>query len=237
MIHYVVVATEHTAPIWAGLQRLVHALPRGIRRHRVLHPARAVDIKACQGIGQIDLFRIVGAAKFHGAAVEAVAGCAGGCIVAAEKGGVSHRGHHFAGAVRQPDQNVHIVAALGQDHGAGLVRPAPVSPHITVGHVPVADILARLERNDAPQRAACGQFLCFLIEWRVPQHMAHRDAAPQCLRPLQQILAGGHTGRHRFFQQQIKSYSRLSHENTAVLHPAFPPYSRTGPGPPGTQKC
>ena len=107
------------------------------------------------------------------------------------------------------------MAALGQDHGAGLVRPAPVSPHIAVGHVPVADILARLDRNDAPQRTACGQFLCFLIERRIPQHMAHRDAAPQCLRPLQQILAGRHAGRHRFFQQQIIS---PLHRETGVFH-------------------
>ena len=40
----------------------------------------------------------------------------------------------------EPAEDVHIVAALGEDHGAGLVGAAPVAANEAVGVVPIADV-------------------------------------------------------------------------------------------------
>ena len=65
---------------------------------------------------------------------------------------------------RQPQQDIHIMAAFLQDHGRAFSGVAPIAAHKGVRLVPVAYALNGLDGLDFAHRTAIQQFFQLLIE-------------------------------------------------------------------------
>ena len=61
----------------------------------------------------------------------------------------AYRGESARGPV-VPEEDVHVMAALGQDERRGAGEVSPVAAHERVRHVPIDDIFTMLDRDDLP---------------------------------------------------------------------------------------
>ena len=102
-----------------------------------------------------------------------------------------------------PEQDVEVVAALGQDHGAGETAAAPLASHVGVGHVPEAHVFSMLHGDDIAQAAGGDDVVKRGEEGSVAENVAEHQDAPGPLRGLHQAHAILHRGSHRLFQQHI----------------------------------
>lgn len=71
-----------------------------------------------------------------------------GCALLFEEVRIADGGNGLTLFAEQPGVDVHIVAALLENHGACLVTVAPVAAHKGVRLVPVADILVCTDGDD-----------------------------------------------------------------------------------------
>lgn len=144
VVHNVVVAVINTAAVGAGAQRLLDVLGCGVRVQHVNGPVHAPRAYAGAAALQIIPHRVVGTAGAHSAVHAALRRARGG-FFRTEQIIVAVRAYIARPLARKPDENVHIVAALCQDHRAGFVRSAPVAAHIAVRLMPVAHLFHGLD--------------------------------------------------------------------------------------------
>ena len=195
VVHYVIVAVENTSAVRAVFQCLPACRIALVRAQR----------RPCGGPGdlvvQVQRRGVVGAGRAVGAAVQAAGRTAGRRVFGAEIAQAAKAGDSLAAAAQQPGQNVHVMAALGQDHRAGVRCFAPVAAHIAVGIMPVAHILGMLDVHHVPDGPGIQQLFYFAVELGVAHDVADHDPGAFCLGPALQVQALPHAGRNRFFQQ------------------------------------
>ena len=96
----------------------------------------------------------------------------------------------------QPEEDVHIMAGLLQEHGARLGGISPVAPDEAVGLMPVAHIFDLIDGCDLADLAPVDQIFQGHVKGCVAQHMAHRQDAARpfgCFRdPAALVLAVAH---------------------------------------------
>ena len=123
--------------------------------------------------GQVQLGSIVQALPGMGTAVQAPLGGTLRRIFRGEMPQRTEAADFFAVLSREPQQNVDIVAALLQNHGAGLPGISPITPDEAVGLVPVGNVFDLGCHRHFTDRAIVNQALQGLVERRIAQHMAH----------------------------------------------------------------
>ena len=203
VVHHVIIAAEHTSAVGAGAKRSPEPLPVRSSIDCPLHPSRPVGIIARKGIRHIDFFRIIGTLILHRTALHAVIGRSLRRVLLPEKGQTAHGRYPAAPAARKPHQQIHIMAAFGQNHGTGVPAPSPIAPDKAVGLMPVAHVFGGLDGNNLSQSPLLQQALKLLIKGGIAKHMAHGDASAQLLCLVKQLSALGNVRGHRFFQQNI----------------------------------
>ena len=109
------------------------------------------------------------------------------------------------------------MAALLQQHGAGLGGAAPVAPHKTVGLVPVAHVFDGLDGHHISHGARVQQLFHLFIKGGVAQHVAHNHPAAGLAGDAGQQAAFLQAGRHRLFQQQVIALLQRGHGLGHVL--------------------
>ena len=102
-----------------------------------------------------------------------------------------------------PVENVEIVAAFCQNHGAGGGQIAPVAAHEAVGHVPVNDVFAVFDGHDVAQPAGVDDVVEGFEEGGVAENVADLQKTAVFLRHLHQFHRFRQRVGHRFFQQHI----------------------------------
>ena len=138
----------------------------------------------------------------------------GGPVGAAGRAGFSQRflaeerelteaGNLLAGAVEQPVENIHIMAALGHNHGGGLGAVAPVAAHEGMPEMPGSHTLVGIESHDFAQFPAVDDIADGIVERRVAQHVADSHPAPQLLGQVAQLQRLAQGFGNRFLQQQV----------------------------------
>ena len=143
MIHHVVVAMIHAAAIGAYAQGFLKPLTGRLLAQHVQRPIPLPRVVAAQ----IELRRAVQAIILV-RAVQTTFRRSLGCVLRLEPRQTAKGGHRLAALARQPQENIHVVAALLQDHRAGRAAVAPVAAHKAVRLMPVADLLNGLHGND-----------------------------------------------------------------------------------------
>ena len=76
---------------------------------------------------------------------------------------------------RKPQQNVHIVTGLLQNHRACLVAVAPVPAYKAVRLMPVRYVFNCLNGYNVADRPRIDKTFQFSVKRRVAQNMAHHD--------------------------------------------------------------
>ena len=181
-------------------QRLLDVLGCGVRVQHVNGPVHAPRAYAGAAALQIIPHRVVGTAGAHSAVHAALRRACGG-FFRTEQIIVAVRAYIARPLARKPDENVHIVAALCQDHRAGFVRSAPVAAHIAVRLMPVAHLFHGLDGYHLADAAVLDDPLDGIVKRRIAQHMAHHHMALIPPRQTQYLQAALNVHRHRFFQQ------------------------------------
>ena len=115
----------------------------------------------------------------------------------------THRAEALHRLGQVPDQDVQVVAALGQDHGAGEGLVAPVAAHEAVRHVPVGDIFPVFHGHDLADDAGFQDFMELAPEGCIAQHVADLQHAPGPLGCLHQLDAALQRVGHGFLQQHV----------------------------------
>ncbi len=142
-----------------------------------------------------------------------------------------YRDRRPADEVAQP---VEVVTALGQQAGAGRVRPAPVAAHVRVGVMPPADRLQVLHADDLAQPAGGHDPHHRLGVGRVPHHVADRQDDPGLLHGPDRLDALGPGGRDRLLQQHVVAKLGEAGRRDGVLAVRRGHEDRVGqPRPPG----
>ena len=95
------------------------------------------------------------------------------------------------------------MAALGQNHGAGLVTAPPVAPDKAVGLVPVGHVLHRVDGLDLTDLPPAQHRLQGPVELRIPQHMAHHHHPSGFSGLLHQLAALVQIRRDGLLQQKV----------------------------------
>ena len=184
-------------------------------RKDVHRPADLPPADAGALVGQIDLFRVIGAGFLCRAAVQTAQGAARRGVFRPEVEQRAKGGYPLHAAAAKPDQVVQIVAALCQDHRAGLVLAPPVSAHEAVRLVPVDDVLQRLNIDDLTQPALVDHTLDRAEKRGVAQHVADHHAPPGLAGDTDDLLQLGKGGRDRLFQQNVVA---LAHGGDRLRH-------------------
>ena len=166
-------------------------------------PALAPAPNAGAGVGDVDLLRVVGARVLAGAAVQAARGRPLGGVFRLEVVQGAEALYLEAGRPGQPAQYVHVVAALLQDHGAGLAGIAPVAPHEAVGLVPVGHVLDGVNGLDFADLPPAEQVLQDGVKFGVAQHVAHHHRPPSLPGLFLEGAALPQVGGDGLFQQDV----------------------------------
>ena len=103
--------------------------------------------------------------------------------------------------MQQPRENVHVVAALGEDHGRSIRGLVPVSANVAVRIVPVTNILGVVDMYDLADRAAVQKLPDLPVEFRVAHHMADQNSRVLFFRELLQLQALLQARGNGLFQQ------------------------------------
>lgn len=167
----VVVAVEDAAAVGTFAQGLEHGrVVLALEAEgREPGPDAHVDLQGGERAGGLDR-----------ASVGAAGGRAGRGVLGPEVGQRAEGRDAAAGPADRPAQDVEIVAGLGEDHGIGLARVAPVAADEGVGHVDVLDGLHVLDARDAAEAARVDDLLELAEVGRVAEDVADGDdAAPR----------------------------------------------------------
>ncbi len=126
-------------------------------------------------------------------------------------------GHPLARFARQPEDHIHIVTALGQDHGRCLIRHMPVAAHEGVRLMPVGHALDGLHGHDLADAPSLEQLADRLVEHGVAQHMADNNMQPLTLRQLRDVAAFADRAGCGLLQQLMIA-QRQSILGRAIVH-------------------
>ena len=174
MVADVVVTAEDAAAVGAGLEGF----------HQALFGLVAGDHRGgpVAHLGQVGLADVEAALVSQGT-VQAPGGAAFGGILLPEEGAAAEGRNGLGLAVRQPHQDIHVMAGLLHDDGAGQGAVAPVAADEGMGHVEVAHILRVLDGDDLAQLAGFQDLLDGGEEIGIAQDVADHD--------LPSIFVGG----------------------------------------------
>ena len=123
----------------------------------------------------------------------------------------SGRGNPNRTPAGEPEENVHIMAALLHDHRAGEVAVAPVPAHEAVRHMEVPDVFRMVDRDDLPEHAAVEDLFQPDKERRIAQYMADCHAQALFICFLCYLQAFQWIGRNRLFQKQVPASFQPRH--------------------------
>ena len=203
VVHHVVVAPVYAPAVGPCAQRVIQLFLGGfIHQHRA-GPLVIARTDAAFVIENVDLFRVVGASFLTGAAGKTAVCTAIRRVFRAEPVQRAVGGNAFAGNAHQPADDVHVVAAFCQDHGAGFLRPPPVAAYIAVGIMPVSHVLHRVQGFDTADGASAQQLVQRAVEFGIAQHMAHHHHAVRLMRFFLQCKAFVQQRRNGFFQHKV----------------------------------
>ena len=174
VVHNVVVAVVHAAPIGTVPQGIIGRLNSVIHAEHRAYPVSAVH-EAGLFAGDIYLLRVENALVLDLTAAQAVFGGALRSALLLEQVYAANGRYRPALFAHKPGEYVHVMAGLLQDHGAGLVRIAPVATHEGVGLVPVAHVLVGADGDDLADLPAADNILQRIVEVGVPQDVAEDD--------------------------------------------------------------
>ena len=203
VVHHIVVAVEHTAAIGSRPQGRPDFLLVGLAGQHAAGPGRPLAPDAGAGVRDVDFFRVIGAFVLAFAPVQAPRGRPLRGVLRPEIVQGAEALHPQAGLPRQPAENIHIVAALCQNHGAGLVRPAPIAPDEAVGLVPVGHVLDGVDGLQLADLPPAQQGLQSGVKPGVPQHMAHHHRPARLTGLFPQGAALLQAGGDGLFQQDM----------------------------------
>ena len=163
-----------------------------------MHPAYAAA-----GVGQIDFLRVIGTAFLAGtslkaAAARALRGPFRPEIVQGAK--ALHLQTRLSG---KPAEDVHVMAAFGQDHGAALIRPAPVAPDIAVGVMPVRHMFHCVNGLNFANLTPAQNGFQRGVKPGVSQNVAHNHRPAGFMGLLLKPAALFQVRRNGLFQQQM----------------------------------
>ena len=170
VVHHVVVHLVDAAAIVGGGQHLVDPLQRGLRMQNGGGPA-----------GQTGRVEAACVGRTVQLTVSAAVSSALGAVFLPEVGQGAEGGDLHALLADEPQQDIHIVAALGQDHGAGLGLVVPVAADVAVAVVVEAHLLDGLNSHHIAHSALFDQALDLLVEHGVAQHVADEHPAAHSL--------------------------------------------------------
>ena len=161
VIHHVVVAFENAAVVGRIFQ-----IPQNVflRERSLCKISRGPDVLCIQ------LLRVICAVLFTrtiGAERRRILGRVLLFKIAERTAGID--GNTFF--ADQIAQDVHIVAALCEDHGTAFSAVSPRSPDIAVRLMIITDVFAGVDVDDLPQRSLVDNFFYFGIEGRIAQNM------------------------------------------------------------------
>ncbi len=95
------------------------------------------------------------------------------------------------------------MAALGKQHRRRLVFPSPVAAHITVGEVPVSDILVVLDELNIAEYALLNKRVNVSVIIGIAQYVTHEDFEPLLSRQPFYLEALLDIGRYGLLEQQM----------------------------------
>ncbi|MBP1770690.1 MAG: hypothetical protein H6P96_1308 [Candidatus Aminicenantes bacterium] len=165
---------------------------------------------------EIDLDRRVRARRLDGTAVGAPGRRPGRGHLLAEEPQRSEGLDLGAGLVRDPAQDVEVVAALRQEHGRRDPAVAPVAADERVGHVDVLDRLEVLDADDPAEPAAGDDVPHHPEVGRVTQDVADADDRPLEPGPVEDVAALRPGLGDGLLEEEIVSPVQGGHRRTVV---------------------
>ena len=202
MIDNVVVAVIDASSVRAGAQGALDGFGRGIGIEHVDGPVYPAGADAGAFPFQIIPDGVVGTVRAH-RAVKTAQGSSFRRIFLAKQVVIAVGADEAGAFSGQPDEDVHIVTAFGKDHRAGLVAAPPVSAHIAVGMMPVADLLHRLDRYHIPDPSCVDHLLDRIVKGRVAQDVADDHMPLIGTRHFQHLQTALDVNGNGFFQKKM----------------------------------
>ena len=103
------------------------------------------------------------------------------------------------------------MAALGEQHGRGLILPPPVAADIAVSKMPIRDVLVVLYGHDVAERAAVYHLLYAAVIGRITEHMAHQHPRPFFARLFLYRERLFDEGTDRLFEDEVIAQIERAH--------------------------
>ena len=197
MVAHIVVAMEYAAAVGAGLHGFHQTLFGLILGNHGSGPLTQ--------LAQVSLPDIEAAGICHRAFQTALA-AAGRGILFPEEGSAAEGRNGLCLTVCKPDQNIHIVAGLLHNDGAGLRRLPPVAADEGMCHVEVAHIFRVLNGDSLTQSAGVQDLLDGGEEIGVAQNMAHHDLSAVFMCRLLDLQTLHGVRRDGFFQKDVVTH-------------------------------
>ena len=133
--------------------------------------------------------------------VQATQGCPGGCMAGIEFRQCAFRQDILRTSTRQPEQEIHVMAAFGQEDGSGKVFPGPQPPHERMSHPVGTDGLGMVDAQDAADFSAFHDFLDPLEIGMISHDQAYGNGHARTFRLGQQVIELLLRGGRRLLQQ------------------------------------
>ena len=118
----------------------------------------------------------------------------------------------------QPKQDVHVMAALLQDHGGAQARVSPVPTHKRVRLMPVGHLLDGLHRDQLADGAGVEKTLDLLVKGGIAQDVAYHHMPVLRQREALDVPALLLRGGDGLFQEQVVAQPERFH-GLAVMRP------------------
>ena len=116
----------------------------------------------------------------------------------------------------QPEQEIHVMAAFGQENGPGKVFPRPQTPHERMSHPVRADGFGMVDAHDAADLSAFHDFLDTPEIGMIPHDQAYGNRHARAFGLLQQVVELLLRGGRRLLQQDGISRADRVHRLSMV---------------------
>jgi hypothetical protein len=154
---------------------------------------------------------------FHGATVRTVRGRTSRCVLGTEISELAERRHFRAFCPDDPLQHVHIVAALLQNHRAGFVRIAPISPDKAAYMMLMSDIFRPLDSHDIADQLGVDDSFQLAGIGVISEAVADGKYALAFLRLFGNPERFQRIVGHRLFQQNVIALLQRFHRRPVMI--------------------
>ena len=167
VIHHIIVAVVDAPSVGSFLKGFPDAFLRQVRGKHIHRPFRLSR--------QINLRRIIGTCLAVGASLHAVVRRSFGRVGRVKMLQASETGNPPAGASCQPGNDIQVMAAFLENHGAALAAVSPVTSHKAVSLVPVPHIFNLVDGGHLAHGPLVHQLFQRTVKGCVAEHMADRQ--------------------------------------------------------------